>query len=48
MTLSGFVEQVNTPYEVISHILLEHAVILYIRIFPTIRKKANSVSSKFG
>ena len=28
-SLSRFVEQVNTPYEVISHFLPKHAVILY-------------------
>ena len=28
-SLSRFIEQVNTPYEVISHFLPEHAVILY-------------------
>ena len=38
-SLSRFVEQVNTPYEVISNFLPEHGVILYARIFPTLRKK---------
>ena len=47
-SLSHFVEQVNTPYEVISHILPVHWVILYARIFPTNMEKADSVKSKFG